>query len=337
MKKMVKARGRITDRQYDVKIDVKDTKILSILAENSRLAASEIAKKVQLSRDAVAYRIKRLQEGEVILGCVPVINFAALGLSEFHVFFLLDENNRAEQQGLITYLVEHEHTRSVMKYTDTWDLEWVLVARNLNEFERIVTDVATKFHHVILEKDQLAVIEKYFSHTYPQQYTHTVASADLVSIDDTDRSLLALLAQDCRQSSYELGRALCMSPDAALYRIKRLMSTGVITRFTTVINLSALKNSWYTYAIRFRKFDQKDQATFLEFARSQHQVIRAAKLFGPWQAMLSIVASSPESYHKIVKETKNAFAHIIFKYQTWLAHEELCYVAVPKVLLLKQK
>ena len=334
---MAKLHGRITDKQYDIKIDVKDTKILSILAENSRLPASEIAKKVQLSRDAVAYRIKRLQEEEVILSFSPVINFAAVGYSEFHVFFLLDENNRVEQQELITYLVQHNHTRSVMKYTDTWDLEWVLIARNLNEFEQIVTDVATRFHHVVLEKDQLAVIEKYFSHTYPQQYTHPPTPTEPASLDDTDRSLLTLLAQDCRQSSYELGKALHMSPDAALYRIKKLMSTGVITRFTTLINLSALKNSWYTYAIRFRKFDQKDQATFLEFARSQHQVIRATKLFGPWQAMLSIVASSPESYHKIVKETKNAFAHIIFKYQTWLAHEELCYVAVPKVLLLKQK
>ena len=42
-----------------IKIDVKDRKIMSILAQDSRAPLSKISKTVLLSRDAVDYRIKK--------------------------------------------------------------------------------------------------------------------------------------------------------------------------------------------------------------------------------------------------------------------------------------
>ena len=43
-----------------IKLDLKDRKILALLDENSRYTNSQIAKKVQLSKPAVEYRIQRL-------------------------------------------------------------------------------------------------------------------------------------------------------------------------------------------------------------------------------------------------------------------------------------
>ena len=57
------------------KLDVKDKKILVLLSKNSRMPISEMAKKVQLSRDTVAYRIKRMQKLNVILQFFPAIDF----------------------------------------------------------------------------------------------------------------------------------------------------------------------------------------------------------------------------------------------------------------------
>ena len=54
-------------KQKQLKIDKKDKKILVLLSEDSRMPVSEIAKKVQLSKDTVSYRIKRMVK-EVIDG-----------------------------------------------------------------------------------------------------------------------------------------------------------------------------------------------------------------------------------------------------------------------------
>ena len=47
-------------------MDTTDKKILSILKENSRESASEIAKRVSLSVPAVTERIRKLEQGGVI-------------------------------------------------------------------------------------------------------------------------------------------------------------------------------------------------------------------------------------------------------------------------------
>ncbi|MCG8692638.1 MAG: Lrp/AsnC family transcriptional regulator [Minwuiales bacterium] len=50
-----------------------------------------------------------------------------------------------------------------------------------------------------------------------------------VSIDDVDRKLLRLLAEDATRSYTELGKAVHLSPPAVHERVKRLKRDGVIT------------------------------------------------------------------------------------------------------------
>ena len=81
--------ARITETARIVKMDVKNKKIIVMLAENSRLPASVIAKKVHVSRDAVAYRIQKLQNNEVIAGFLPLVDLTQFGYYTYHVFLLL--------------------------------------------------------------------------------------------------------------------------------------------------------------------------------------------------------------------------------------------------------
>src|SRR3989344_3040593 len=328
--------GRISGIDKRVKVDAKDRKITALLAQNSRMAASQIAKEIQLSRDAVAYRIKRLQQEGVIIGFVPILDFSHLGFSEYHVFFLLDEKVKAEHHKLVTFLKNHSSTRAVMGYTDTWDLEWTLIVRDIREFDAILTDVLTTFPEVIVEQDSLAVVRKYLSLTLPKSYSNIspkkLAMRAPFTPDKLTYKLIDLLAKDSRQSTYELGRALGISPDSVSYKLKQLQDSGIIKQFTTLYNLTALGHSWYTYTINMKHFDKHDEAKLSTYSIAHPHLIRAAKLFGPWNVMLSIVTDSPQNYHTIVKDIKNSFAHIIHKYQTWLAHEEHCYNPVPNVL-----
>ena len=56
------------------KIDLKDRKILYCLDLNSRSTLGDIGKKVDLSKNVVAYRIKRLMQMGIIRNFFTVIN-----------------------------------------------------------------------------------------------------------------------------------------------------------------------------------------------------------------------------------------------------------------------
>jgi Lrp/AsnC family leucine-responsive transcriptional regulator len=70
--------------------------------------------------------------------------------------------------------------------------------------------------------------------------TKRLAASAPASLDDTDRALLAALAQDARQPVSELARGVGLSAPSTAERIRRLEAQGVIGRFTVQIDPRAL-------------------------------------------------------------------------------------------------
>jgi len=59
-------------------------------------------------------------------------------------------------------------------------------------------------------------------------------------IDDIDRRIVALLAQDSRKSIRDLARELGLAPSTVHARLRRLVAEGVIRRFTVLPDYEAL-------------------------------------------------------------------------------------------------
>ncbi len=138
--------------------------------------------------------------------------------------------------------------------------------------------------------------------------------------------------EDARASTYEMGKALGLSPDAVSYRIKRLLEEGVIRNFTVLANLSALKYHWYTYSIEMKMFDFKNELKFEEFLRQNRNILRSAKTLGGWDLLLYIVVENPREFHRIVKDIKNAFSPVIRNYQTRVAYKEHTFKPMPEAI-----
>ena len=62
-------------------MDLTDYRIIETLIKNGRIPMKELAQKVSLSAPAVAERVKRLEEEEIITGYKAVINYKKLGKS----------------------------------------------------------------------------------------------------------------------------------------------------------------------------------------------------------------------------------------------------------------
>lgn len=329
--------GRIDANAETVKLDVKDQKILKFLCEDSRAPLSKVSKKVALSRDAVDYRIKRLQEKNIILKFVPRINYRKLGYYSFHAFFLLSEASQKEQNKFIEFLKQHNAVHSIVEYSDKWDLEVVFIAKELEMFDKIIMDVVNKFPDLIVEKDRIATTHVYFSHYIPHMEKMDVKPIkrkheETVKLDKKDIAIIKILGENCRQSTYEIGKKIGLSADAIGYRMKRLKETGVIERFSILVNLSALNYNLYTFPLQVRKFDDASESKFKAFASKHESILKAVKTLGSWSVITYIVSNSPQNFHKTVKEIKSAFSDIITNYETWVAYKEHQYTAFPPIL-----
>jgi Lrp/AsnC family transcriptional regulator, leucine-responsive regulatory protein len=65
-------------------------------------------------------------------------------------------------------------------------------------------------------------------------------TAENVSLDKIDREILSILRADARIGWSELGARVRLSPNAAADRVRRLVRTGVIRRFTVEIDQARL-------------------------------------------------------------------------------------------------
>jgi Lrp/AsnC family transcriptional regulator, leucine-responsive regulatory protein len=72
-------------------------------------------------------------------------------------------------------------------------------------------------------------------------------SARILSMDEIDRQILALLQEDGRRTFDDLGRRVALSAPAVKRRVDRLRRVGVLQGFTAVVDPGAL--GWRTEAL----------------------------------------------------------------------------------------
>lgn len=337
--------GRIaeTARLSEIKIDLKDKKILSMLSEKARMPLNAIAKKVRLSRDAVDYRIKRLVREGVIILFFPIINLEKMGYETFHIFFLVDEMDKKQQEELLLFLKNHPNVKNIIEYSDRWDYEIVIVARNLREFDEIVSDITSRFPQLIFEKEKMQVIKGYTSIHLPlrfyEQSGYKMEDENIIEkdikLDELDMKILQALCENCRTPSVKIAEKVDLTADAVNYRIKKMLEGNVIRKFTILINLSALNYHWYTFSLSMKTFTKEYDNKFKQFVRTHPYILRAVKTLGVWDFLLYVVADSPKHFHSTVKEIKVYFADIIRNHQTLLAYMEHMYVPLPKAVKLE--
>ena len=324
------------------KIDHKDEKIMQMLSANARIPVSAISKKIRLSKEGTFYRIRRLEHEKILLRYYPMLDLRGLGYSTYHLFMVIDEINPERKEELLKYLLEHPNTKGVMEYSDRWDLEWELIAKDVLDFDNIVTGMTKQFSDIILEKNKFEIILGYKSIQYPEEeereglMLRTRIKRDK-KIDDKDIEIIAELSENAKQSTYKIGEKVKLSPDAVQYRIKKLQDNGIIRQFSIMPNFSSLGYHWQTMAIGVKTFHMNQEFKFKEYISTKPEVIRAVKVLGNWDLMMHIVTKKTEDLHRIVKDIQKTFVDIIISYQTWGGYKEHYFTTLPKIIIDEKK
>ena len=323
-----------------VKLDAKDRQIITALNENAKATLSKL--NINLSNDAIKYRINRLVKRGVITQFTPRVHIRKFGYERFHLFFLLDQSKKEEQAKFVAYLKAHPHVRSLIEYTAGWEFEVVILAKNLNEFSSIKAELSERFRHIILDKNELAIVKNYnsvhlpysfYQKERPPRITSHALDQSSFEYDKTDMNILAELRNNARLSNYKIAGRLKISKDTVRARLNRMLKEGALESFTTIFNLAALGYSWRTCFFSIKAMSAKEEARFNGYVEAHPYIIRAAKVFGLWNLLLYVMSPNPKAFHDTMAEIKSQFSDNVVKYEALLGYKEHIYNPLPEVLL----
>jgi Lrp/AsnC family leucine-responsive transcriptional regulator len=114
-----------------------------------------------------------------------------------------------------------------------------------------------------------------------------------MTVDQTDRELLALLQEDATQSYAALGAAVGLSAGAAHERVRKLKASGVIRRTTVEVDPAALGSGVLAYVLLDTDSWMGDKRTF-ESLKAIPAVEEAHIIAGPASVLVKVRTRSTE-------------------------------------------
>ena len=266
----------------------------------------------------------------IIVKFIPDISFRQFRLYKFSVFFQIIEITKEKENDFINYLGRNKNILSIRQYTDRYDFEIVIIAKDIEEYDQILTQIINDYSDIIDEAIMFQQIRSYKSVFLPENFSKIQKKASIpkkklpheVKIDKLDLQILSELNRNARESSYIIAHKLNTSLDTVLYRIKKMQQNDVIHRFVTTINFSMLGYSWYTLLLRIKSFTKEKEAELREFVRQHNNILRCVRGIGEWEIIIYIVAFNQPEFHKAVNEFRTRFRDIIKTYDTLLAYKE---------------
>ena len=149
------------------KFDKTDIKLTRLLSENCRLTLVDLSEKLNISRETVNYRIKRLISGGVIAKFQPTINFFLLGF-EFYILNL-KISKPTQKKKIIDYLSNTRRCNTILKTDGNWEIITFIYFQNHKEFRKFKKIFFDKFKDSIYEHSFEIAEEQYKLNWFSQK------------------------------------------------------------------------------------------------------------------------------------------------------------------------
>ncbi|MFH1649042.1 MAG: Lrp/AsnC family transcriptional regulator [Candidatus Woesearchaeota archaeon] len=147
--------------------DSKDKAILKALTMNARLPVQDIAKKVRMPRDSVAYRIKRMEDKGIIKFYNPVVDQAKLGHPVFQFINISLRDFDAKRRTMFeTHLKENPNVVYAVRMVGKYHYMVAVAAKDLPDFDIIFGKLFGTYADIIKEYDASSIIEEFKYDTY---------------------------------------------------------------------------------------------------------------------------------------------------------------------------
>lgn len=118
-------------------------------------------------------------------------------------------------------------------------------------------------------------------------------------LDKTDLQLLKILQENGRISIKELAQRVHLSPTPVFDRVRRLEASGVIERYTAVLNAAKLGQGFIVFcSVKLRRMGKDIAHDFVERVKDIPEVAECYNISGEFDYLLKIYAPDMQYYNE---------------------------------------
>jgi DNA-binding Lrp family transcriptional regulator len=323
-----------------ISIDVKDKKILYQLNIDSRQSYRSIGRKVGLSKDIVASRIKKLQEKRIINNFYTIVDFSKLGYTYLRFYFNYQYVNPDKKKEIIDYFINNQYSLFVVSVEGGYDLVVFMGVKDFSEFyffwEKTLDKYRDNFSDIkfsIYLQENLYrysfLIDKKINDTSDRSKIKIGGERKRVKIEDLDLQILKLLASDARITTVDIAKKINSTAKVVQYRIKNMLKNQVILGFRTSIDFSKLGYRWCKVDIVLK--DRKKRKEIINYIKENPNLRERDATLGYVDLELNFHIKDVNEIHNIIEDVSIKFPNAIRNYKYMSVKEVHKWRYIPKM------
>lgn len=307
-----------------IKLDEKDKKILRELQLDARQNYSSIAKKVKISKEAVRYRIKRLEKLKIIEKYTMMLNATKIGQKSFRWYIQLENTSKEKLMEIVNSLKNNPYCIWVATCAGQWDIIAVFSVYSSRHFDEITSKFLFDYSGYVRGDEFVIALDVYFFKTelfgtYEFESIKTVYWGGDYENKKLDKTEILILKELCANPTIkiiDIARKYKLSFEIVKNRIKKMEKSGLIQGASIFINYKILGLESYKLFFNLKRISKKKEKEFLEYLHFHKNIAETIRCIGNWNMEINIVVKDSSEYYNLMLELKDKFSGIIKSYST---------------------
>jgi Lrp/AsnC family transcriptional regulator, regulator for asnA, asnC and gidA len=297
-------------------LNKKDCAILYELDKNSRIPISKLAKKLNLSRDIISYRIKQLEKKKIIRGYHALIDPSRLGLQMHRFYFNLFAMDSETFEKLIFKLVKKKNTFWIAETDGFTDLIFALLTKDEKEVHKFYKTIKEEFGKYI-KKDLVSratsysyLNKNYLTNSKELREEIKIGNSSKIKFDKIDLEIIDELSKDARTPLIKIAKKLKMDSSAIIYRIKQLEKKEIIKAYKLELNHLKLKRDFYTIKFILSEPTAKNINKLKVYTLLNPNVTNTTESLARFDFELDMEVEDSQQYYEFIRDLKDKFDFI---------------------------
>lgn len=303
-----------------VNLDKIDRRILFELERNARIPDVKLAKLTGKSKDAIRYRIKRLEEQKVITGYKTWIDMSKLGYQSGTIYMTL-LNLPDKKKKLIDFIMNNPRTYWIGVAEGVWNIGMSPYFKSNEELFKIKHELMAKFGSIITDIKITSLVgvsvhEKSFLFDEKTKLTSFTEKVEEIKLDDISKQILRKIYWNARENFATLADELEVSVDIIRKRIKDMEMARIIIRYSSVIDYQKIGFEYHKAFVYLKKLDSSFIKKMEDFVEGSRKIINMVRQIAPWDFELILFTKSFAEYDEAIGELASAFSGNIQKIES---------------------
>ncbi|UCF13636.1 MAG: Lrp/AsnC family transcriptional regulator [Thermoplasmatales archaeon] len=301
------------------KIDLKDRKILYELDIDSRQSFRNIGRKVGLSKDVVASRVKKLKETGIIIRFFTYYDILQLGVNFLRFYFKFQYVTPEIKEEIINHFMNDDYVNNLFSTEGSYDLGVLMMVENISDIYPLWKKTLQKYGDYFSKQVFSAYMgELIYGHAFLLDGIEKTDRTPLrknwgkVKIDNLDLEILKLLVSDSRMPTIEIAKKLNSNVTTIHSRIKRLVDLKVILGFSVELDLN--KIGYQVWKVDFYLSEYTKINQIIKYIEKNPLLYCVDYTIGYADLELEINVKNINQLHEIIEDLHSKFPKIIRNY-----------------------